>query len=235
MLTGLFAMPSTALAHPAVTAGGVAGVDVLREAVAGLLAGRSPWDPVVVAAADPAAQDGPVVLEPQGGLVHLGGLGLSTIGTHVIRPPLAVPTVAAHPGADLAVLAALVGHHWPAARIGVVGLPADQGDGLATRIVTNAESMTVVVAGDLAAGHGPKPPRPAVGAERAAAFDAAVIDALDDADAVRGLAADAGTCGARGLPGLILAAELAGLAGRAASEVVAHRVAGVGGVTGRWD
>ena len=106
-------LPSSALVLPAVLAGDDEEVTALRAAVDALpsLDGAE----VVVAAADPAAIGGPTWLAPPDGEVHLGGLGLADLRTHVeVTPPVgsdapagsrgshgtAAPTTAV-PGVDL--------------------------------------------------------------------------------------------------------------------------------------
>lgn len=218
-------MPSTALALDLLQAPGDADVAVLRSEVSRALAGLC--ERVIVAAADTAAREGPAWLEAPSGRVDLGGYGLPHFDVEVAASDRK-PAVAVHPDGDLTVLAFLVRTagslpqllalpHDPAA-VGEVPLTGD-----------------LVVAADLAAGHGPKPPRPEAGEVASAAFDDAVEAGLADPETLTELAGDAETVSARGLPALVLAARTATARGLVPRSRHRSVVGGVGGLVVVWE
>ena len=224
------AIPSTALVLPSVRTGGDASIHAMRDEVERVLADVA--GVAVVMAADPAADDGAVGLYPPDGVVHLGGLGLPEATTRVDGAPRDLPVVEAHPGADLAVLACAVGRLEAVRSVIAVGVPAS-GAGVAEAVAWLAGVDGVdalVVAGDLSAGHGPKPPRPSVGEPRAAAHDHAVVAGVRAGVLEPELVADAEATAARGVPALTVAVGLAGPAERVTHQVVD----GVGSLIARW-
>ncbi len=242
-------LPSSALVLPAVLAGDDEEVAALRAAVDGLpsLDGTE----VVVAAADPAAIGGPTWLAPPDGEVHLGGLGLADLRTHVeVTPPVgsdapagsrgshgtAAPTTAV-PGVDLSVLAV-----WAAQRgarsVRPLALPADAADAGADVDVEIPAQAVLVAAGDLAPVHGPKPPRPDLDPARATAVEQALLATLGGAatDGAPSFDDPAGAvaAGIRGAASLHLARTAADRAGLAVRSITRTEVAGVGGVVAAW-
>ena len=224
------AIPSTALVLTDVRAAGVPGIDALRDDVDHVLADVG--GTVAVVAVDPAAVDGPAVVVPVDRQVHLGGLGLPGVATRVDGAPVGLPVVEAHPGADLAVLACAVGRLEGVGSVITVGLAATSAGVTETMAwLAGLDGVdALVVAGDLSAGHGPKPPRPSVGEQRAAAHDHAVVAGVRAGVLEPELVADAEGAAARGVPALAVAVGLAG----AADRVTHHVVDSVGSLVARW-
>ena len=224
------AIPSTALVLPSVRTGGDAAIHSLRDEVERVLADVA--GVVVVMAADPAADDGAVSLYPPDGVVHLGGLGLPEASTRVGMCRERLPVVEAHPGADLAVLACAVGRVEGVGSVIAVGLPASSAGVTETMAwLAGLDGVdALVVAGDLSAGRGPKPPRPSVGEQRAAAYDHAVVAGVRAGVLEAELVADAEGTAARGVPALAVAVGLSGPAERVTHQVVD----GVGSLIARW-
>lgn len=236
-------LPSSALVLPAVLAGDDEEVAALRAAVDALpsLDGAE----VVVAAADPAAIGGPTWLAPPDGEVHLGGLGLADLRTHVEVTPrvgsdaadgsygTAAPTTAV-PGVDLSVLAVWAAQQG-ARSVRLLALPGDADADVDVEIPAQA---VLVAAGDLAPVHGPKPPRPDLDPARATAVEHALIATLGSAatDGAGSLDESAGAvaAGIRGAASLHLARTAADRAGLAVRSITRTEVAGVGGVVAAW-
>ena len=224
------AIPSTALVLPSIRTGDDPAIHGMRDEVARVLADVA--GVVVVLATDPAAVDGAVCLHPPGGDVHLGGLGLPEVAARVSGRPPGLPGVDVHPGADLSVLACAVGRLDAVRSVIAVGVPSSGAgvDGVAGWVRSMADVDALVVAGDLSAGHGPKPPRPSVGEQRAAAYDHAVVAGVRAGVLEPELVGDAEEAAARGVPALAVAVALAGPAERVTHQVVD----GVGSLVARW-
>jgi hypothetical protein len=106
----------------------------------------------------------------------------------------------ARTGPDLAVLARLVPEGVPTVGVALPpGTSPDRAADLADVIlaVTTGRLALILVAGDLGAGHGPKPPRPEA-AEASDRLQAAVLAALDGADVGSLLDLDGSTADASG-------------------------------------
>lgn len=183
MITGVAVVPSTPLLltrhlDPATPAGAVERLQTVREHATRVVEGLPTAEVTVVLA------HGPALAAHTSDHVDLAGYGLPEIaGPVTCRPDVAAAlgveaSQEPHP-ADVAVLTLLVGSR----PVLPVAVPPDLDPAAMTalgeRLATLDRRTALVVAGDLAAGHGVKPPRP--GDEQASrTFDERVVALLDN-------------------------------------------------------
>lgn len=183
-------VPTTPLLLPGLPGRPHPAVKALTGPIARVLQGHHDADVVVLVTGGSAlaVSDGPST--------DLGGYGLSSLPAHPIRPgpPEVVAAlrrctagcggnpVADGPPADLRVLARHLAAGTTAVGLAVPPLtPPEVSDCLGEAIVRAADrhAVMLVVAGDLGAGHGDKPPRPAAAAA-SECLDQRVVAALDN-------------------------------------------------------
>lgn len=224
----VIAVPSTPLVLTEIAASDRPQIDELRRAVAAALEDLRGAERIVAVAAGPRTTS----FEGTGVVWDLGGIGRPDLAVSSTVALPGVPADADMPAADVRVLALLARRVAPA--VAMLEVADDTDTRPAAQAISAWEPDAVLVAGDLAAGHGAKPPRPAVGDARSAAYDDAVVAALEDRRALAALADGAAEHGARGIPALQVAVELAASWGLSLRSAQQNRPVGVGGVIARW-